>query len=68
MSSNNRIVSIVDDDLATTKLFHQALFENIDSVSLVSFTDPVFALEHFSDNKDAYALVIADLRIPGLNG
>jgi DNA-binding NtrC family response regulator len=26
------------------------------------------ALEHFTDNKDAYALVIADLRMPGLNG
>ena len=37
-------------------------------VSVVSFTDPVIALEHFSDNKDAYALVIADLRMPGLNG
>src|SRR5678810_157404 len=68
MSANNRIVSIVDDDLSTTRLFHQALSENIDSVSVVSFTDPVIALEHFSDNKDAYALVIADLRMPGLNG
>jgi two-component system response regulator YesN len=26
------------------------------------------ALEHFTDNKDAYALVIADLRMPNLNG
>jgi CheY-like chemotaxis protein len=43
------------------------LSENIDSVNVVSFTDPVIALEHFSD-KDAYALVIADLRMPGLNG
>jgi len=68
MSANNRIVSIVDDDLSTTRLFHEALSENIDSVNVVSFTDPVIALEHFSDNKDAYALVIADLRMPGLNG
>ena len=37
-------------------------------VSVVSFTDPVIALEHFTENKDAYALVIADLRMPGLNG
>ncbi len=68
MSTNNPIVSIVDDDLSTTKLFHEALSENIDSVNAVSFTDPVIALEHFTDNKDAYALVIADLRMPGLNG
>jgi DNA-binding NtrC family response regulator len=68
VSANNRIVSIVDDDVSTTKLFHEALSENIHSVNVVSFTDPVIALEHFTDNKDAYALVIADLRMPGLNG
>jgi DNA-binding NtrC family response regulator len=68
LSANNRIVSVVDDDFSTTRLFHEALSENIDSVSVVSFTDPVIALEHFTDNKDAYVLVIADLRMPGLNG
>jgi DNA-binding NtrC family response regulator len=68
VSGNNRIVSVVDDDLYITHLFHDALSENIDNVSVFSFTDPVIALEHFSDNKDAYALVIADLRMPGLNG
>jgi DNA-binding NtrC family response regulator len=68
MSTNKRIVSIVDDDFSTTRLFHEALSENIDSINVVSFTDPVVALEHFTDNKDAYALVIADLRMPNLNG
>lgn len=68
MSSNNKIVSIVDDDFDITRLFHEALSENIDSVNVVSFTDPVMALEHFTENKDAYALVIADLRMPNLNG
>ncbi len=68
MATNKRIVSIVDDDFSTARLFHEALSENIDSVNVVSFTDPVMALEHFTDNKDAYALVIADLRMPNLNG
>jgi DNA-binding NtrC family response regulator len=68
VSNDNRFVSIVDDDLHTTKLFHEVLSENIEGVSVVSFTDPVIALEHYGDNKDAYALVIADLRMPGLNG
>jgi len=68
VSTNKRIVSVVDDDFSTTRLFHEALSENIDSVNVVSFTDPVMALEHFTDNKDAYALVIADLRMPNLNG
>ena len=68
MAANKKIVSVVDDDLNTTELFHIALSENIDGISVVSFNDPVIALEHFAANTDAYVLVIADLRMPGLNG
>jgi DNA-binding NtrC family response regulator len=68
VSANNRIVSVVDDDLATTKLFHEALSENIDSVSVFSFNDPIMAFEHFVKNKENCVLVISDLRMPGLNG
>jgi len=66
--ANRKIVSVVDDDLNTTELFHIALSENIDGISVVSFNDPIIALEHFAANKDAYVLVIADLRMPSLNG
>jgi DNA-binding NtrC family response regulator len=66
--ANKKIVSVVDDDLNTTELFHIALSENIDGISVVSFNDPITALEHFAANKDAYVLVIADLRMPSLNG
>jgi DNA-binding NtrC family response regulator len=68
MSSNNRIVSIVDDDVSTTTFFHEALRQNIDGISVFSFIDPVKAFEHFTENKEKYALVISDLRMPGLNG
>ncbi|MDW0342915.1 MAG: response regulator [Nitrososphaeraceae archaeon] len=68
MAANEKIVSVVDDDLNTTELFHVALSENIDGISVVSFNDPVIALEHFAANKDAYVLVISDLRMPGLSG
>jgi DNA-binding NtrC family response regulator len=68
MAANEKIVSVVDDDLNTTELFHVALSENIDGISVVSFNDPVIALEHFAANKDAYVMVISDLRMPGLNG
>ena len=68
MAANEKIVSVVDDDLNTTELFHVALSENIYGISVVSFNDPVIALEHFAANKDAYVLVISDLRMPGLNG
>ena len=68
MAANKKIVSVVDDDLNTTELFQIALSENIEGISVVSFNDPVIALEHFAANKDAYILVISDLRMPGLNG
>ena len=66
--TNNRIVSIVDDDIYITKLFDIALRENIDGVSVFSFNDPIKAFEHLTENKENYALVISDLRMPGLNG
>jgi len=68
MAENKKIVAVVDDDLNTTELFHVALSENIDEISVVSFNDPVIALEHFAANKDDFMLVIADLRMPNLNG
>jgi DNA-binding NtrC family response regulator len=68
MSSDNRIVSVVDDDVSTATFFHEALRQNIDGISVFSFIDPVKAFEHFTENKEKYALVISDLRMPGLNG
>ena len=68
MFNNKRIVSIVDDEIHTAKLFHEALRENIDGISVFSFNDPITAFTHFTENKDDFALVISDLRMPGLNG
>ncbi|HKX20206.1 MAG TPA: response regulator [Nitrososphaeraceae archaeon] len=68
MGSNKKIVSIVDDEIDITELFHDALSNEIASITFVSFNDPLIALEHFIDNKKNYALVIADLRMPGMNG
>ena len=64
MSSSTKIVSIVDDELDITELFHDAVCDSIDGVSVVSF----IALEHFTQNKERYALVISDFRMPNLTG
>src|SRR4029078_7543436 len=68
MAENKKIVGVVDDDINTTELFHVALSENIDGISVASFNDAVIALEHFAANKDDLMLVVADLRMPNLNG
>jgi hypothetical protein len=46
MSANNRIVSIVDDDKDITMLFQGAL-RTIAAIRMLTFTDPILALEHF---------------------
>lgn len=68
MTINNRIVSIVDDELDITQLYQDAIYGKINGISVVCFNNPVTALEHFTDNKEDYALVISDLRMPNLNG
>ena len=67
MYANNRIVSIIDDDPSTTLFFREALKE-FTGITVVAFTDPILALEHFQVNEYAYVLVISDFKMPGLNG
>jgi DNA-binding NtrC family response regulator len=68
MSNKQRFVSIVDDELDITVLFQDAIRSNLNGTKVVSFTNPVSALEHFKENKEAYVLVISDLRMPELDG
>ena len=64
----NRIVSIVDDEVDISELFEDALSSKIGGISVVSFNDPTLALEHYMQNKQNYALILSDLRMPTMNG
>jgi DNA-binding NtrC family response regulator len=64
----NKIVSIVDDEIESTDVFNNSICGNIDGITVVTFNDPLIALKHFTDNKENYALVLSDLRMPKLNG
>ena len=61
------LVAIIDDESDIVNLFRDAL-NKIDGLSVFTFTDPMAALEHFKINKGAYALILSDLRMPGING
>ncbi|HSF49303.1 MAG TPA: response regulator [Nitrososphaeraceae archaeon] len=63
----NLLVAIIDDESDIVNLFRDAL-SKIDGLSIFTFTDPMAALEHFKINKGAYALLISDLRMPGISG
>lgn len=65
---STRIVGVIDDDIDITTLFHDVLCENVLEASVYAFNDPVAALKHFTENESNYALLISDLRMPGLNG
>ena len=60
-------LSIVDDESDITLAFHEAL-KSLPGITILTFTEPELALEHFKTNKDFYALVISDLRMPVING
>ncbi|MGI8718977.1 MAG: response regulator [Nitrososphaeraceae archaeon] len=68
MTIKNRVVSIIDDELDITQLYQDAIYGHINGISIVCFNNPVTALDHFIENKNDYALVISDLRMPNLNG
>jgi len=61
------LVAIVDDELDIVNLFRDAL-DRIKGLSIFTFTDPLTAFEHIRMNKGKYAVVISDLRMPGING
>ena len=64
---NNRIVSIVDDELDIALLFCDAL-HTINGIQVFRFTNPIMALEHLKINAKDYMLIISDLRMPIVNG
>ena len=68
MSTNNKFVSIIDNEIDITVLFEHEIRTDITGISVVSFNDPTIALEHFSKNKQAYALVISDMRMRNMDG
>jgi DNA-binding NtrC family response regulator len=62
------MIGVVDDHIDVSRLFYDALCENMGEYSIFSFSDPIKALQHFTENTSSYAVVISDLRMSGLNG
>lgn len=66
--ADNKIVSIVDDEVDIAEIFQDTLSTRMEGTSLVSFNDPAIALDHYKKNVHDYALVIADFRMPNMDG
>jgi CheY-like chemotaxis protein len=65
MSVSHSII-VVDDELELACLFKE--FLNNEGYNVVSFTDPVLALEYYKKTVDRHSLIITDLRMPGICG
>ena len=59
-------VMVVDDEKELAELYSR--FLELSGFNCNYFTDPQLALYNFSKNSNSYCLVIADLKMPGLDG
>ena len=64
--STSRSIIVVDDELELACLFKEFLKNQ--GYNVVSFTDPVLALEYFKETADKHSLIITDLRMPSICG
>ncbi|MGA7898825.1 MAG: response regulator [Nitrososphaeraceae archaeon] len=56
----------LDDDFDVINIFRLGLEKY--GLNVFGFTDPLLALEHFKINRERYAIVVSDIRMPTMNG
>ncbi len=64
--STRPFVMVVDDEEELANLFRTFL-DGL-GFNCVSFTDPLAALDHYSQNHDKYSVVLTDWKMPFLDG
>ena len=68
MSVKSNFVSIVEDEPEIKNLFYDALRKTVYDLKILRFCYSTLALEHYKSNKGDYRLVIADWKMPKMNG
>ena len=66
-SDHNKIIGIVGYEIGSSQISDGRLCST-EGMKVLRFTEPVNALEHFKINRNDYALIISDLRMPVING
>ena len=59
-------VIVVDDELELVSLFKTFLEK--EGYNVISFSDPLLALEYLKGTQANFSLLLTDLRMPGLSG
>ena len=63
----NKTIGIVGYEIGNPQISDDKLCST-EGMKVLRFTEPVNALEHFKMNRNDYALIISDLRMPVING
>src|SRR5919108_1578797 len=63
---SNKSILVVDDEFDIVNIIKHFLQDQ--GFTTYAFTDPLLALEHLRANSKSYGLVLADIRMPGMNG
>ena len=65
--NQNKTIGIVGYEIGNPQISDDKLCST-EGMKVLRFTEPVNALEHFKMNRNDYALIISDLRMPVMNG
>lgn len=65
--NQNKTIGIVGYEIGDPQIPDDKLCST-EGMKVLRFTEPVNALEHFKMNRNDYALIISDLRMPVING
>jgi CheY-like chemotaxis protein len=68
MELDQKSVLVVDDELDILRVIKRSLETDGGVNHVYAFTSPIEALEHFKVNYNNFALVLSDIRMPGMNG
>ena len=68
MELDQKSVLVVDDELDILRVIKRSLQAGGGVIHVYAFTSPIEALEHFKLNYNNFALVLSDIRMPGMNG
>jgi CheY-like chemotaxis protein len=66
MMTQKKVIMVVDDEQNIIDIVKIALKSQ--GYQAEGYTDPLVAVQEFSKNDGRYALVISDIRMPGMNG
>lgn len=67
MTSNQLLsILIVDDEMELASLYR--LYLKASGYDVISFTDPLMALEYYKQNSKRFTHVLTDLRMPNMSG